>query len=219
MLKNRNNPDAKKAADFVKKAEQLYIDALEEIGAKYVNNKVIGANDEEEEETINHSFRGYAADGKGIYSANFPKGTPKAAKSEKILDYIQNVWSKKPISLLISNGETSRNLLAKFDPTVDDSQNTFTDASKIAGGNKHGNHTEQRVTLDLADDYYQIASESKYNYSKLETGKDATTHSDVKMWHYFINDIYFIEDGETELTPYTVTINIKEKSNGDCIQL
>ena len=50
MLSNRNNPDAKKAADFVKKAEQLYIDALEEIGAKYVNNKVIGANDEEEKE-------------------------------------------------------------------------------------------------------------------------------------------------------------------------
>ena len=57
----------------------------------------------------------------------------------------------------------SRTILAKLDPTIDKSQNTPTDASKIAGGNRHGNHTEQRVTLDLADDYYQIASDSTYN--------------------------------------------------------
>lgn len=57
MLKSRNNPDAKKAADFVKKAEQLYIDALEEIGAKYVNNKVIGANDEEKEKETSSEIK------------------------------------------------------------------------------------------------------------------------------------------------------------------
>lgn len=58
MLKSRENPDAKKAADFVKKAEQLYINALEEIGAKYVDNKIIGVNDKEndkEEEKFLHS--------------------------------------------------------------------------------------------------------------------------------------------------------------------
>lgn len=49
ILKSRENPDAKKAADFVKKAERLYINALEEIGAKYVDNKIIGVNDEKEE--------------------------------------------------------------------------------------------------------------------------------------------------------------------------
>ena len=37
-----------------------------------------------------------------------------------------------------------------------------------------------------------------YNYSKLETGKDLETHNDVKMWHYFVNDIYFAEYGEEE---------------------
>lgn len=46
---------------------------------------------------------------------------------------------------------------------------------------------EQRVTLDLADDYYEIAAESTYNYSKSETGKSSATHKGVKQWHYFIN--------------------------------
>ncbi|MBQ7333204.1 MAG: hypothetical protein IJW38_02525 [Clostridia bacterium] len=168
-------------------------------------------------ESIRNAFRGYAADGKGIYEAAFPQGTPKRAKSEKILDYIQNVWSKEPITLIVSNGDSFRTIQAKFDPTVDSSQNVPTDASKIAGGNRHGNHTEQRVTLDLADDYYQIVSESVYNYSKIETGKTSETHKDVKMWHYFVNDIYFAEYGTETLTPYTVTINVKEKTDGNFV--
>jgi len=37
------------------------------------------------------------------------------------------------------------------------------------------------------------------------------------MWHYFVNDIYFAEYGESEYMPYTVTINVKEKDNGDFV--
>ena len=37
------------------------------------------------------------------------------------------------------------------------------------------------------------------------------------MWHYFVNDIYFAEYGETDMTPYTVTINVKEKDIGDFV--
>jgi hypothetical protein len=37
------------------------------------------------------------------------------------------------------------------------------------------------------------------------------------MWHYFVNDIYFAEYGEESLTPYTVTINVKEKNDGDFV--
>ena len=164
-----------------------------------------------------YSYEGKASDGKSIYKSNFPKGTPKKAKSERILKYITNVWSKEPISLVISNGETSRTIKAKFDPTIDETQNTPTDASKIAGGNRHGNGTEKRVTLDLADDYYQIVQESKYNYSKEETGKDNPAHEGVKLWHYFVDDIYFIEQETSGLFPYRVTINVKEKDNGDFV--
>ncbi len=167
---------------------------------------------------VKHSFIGYDSNtGKGIYEGNFPKGMPKKAKSERILQLIQDVWSKKPIRLVISNGEKSRTIYARFDPYIDPGENIPTDASKIAGGNRHGNHTEQRVTLDLGEDYYQIASEASYNYSKMETGKSLETHNDVIMWHYFVNDILFAEQGSTDLTPYTVTINVKEKTDGDYV--
>ena len=168
-------------------------------------------------ENIRYTYEGKAADGKSIYKSNFPKGTPKKAKSERILNYITDVWSKKPISLVISNGETSRTIKAEFDPTIDETGNTPTDASKIAGGNRHGNGTEKRVTLDLADDYHQIVEESKYNYSKEETGKDNPAHEGVKLWHYFVDDIYFIEQENSEMVPYTVTINVKEKDNGEFV--
>ena len=73
------------------------------------------------------------------------------------------------------------------------------------------------MTLDLADDYYDIASSATYNYSKMETGKDSLPHDGVIMWHYFVQDIYFAEHGSNETTPYTVTINVKEKSNGEYV--
>ena len=156
--------------------------------------------------------------GKPIYESNFPKGTPKAAKAQHILSLIQNVWSKKPIPLTVRNEDGStRTIKAQFDPTFDKGENTRTDASKLMVGNRHGSAGEQRVTLDLADDYYEIASESTFNYSKKETGKSSVTHKGVNQWHYFINDILFQEYGEKETTPYRVTINVKERSDGEYV--
>lgn len=102
------------------------------------------------------------------------------AKGERILNYINDVWSKSPITLRIEKDGSTRYIEAQFDPDYDPSGNRLTDASKLMGGNRHGTSSEQRVTLDLADDYYQIASEAKYNYSKDETGKELTTHEACK---------------------------------------
>ncbi len=168
---------------------------------------------------VKHSFKGYDAEsGRGIYESNFPKGTPKSAKAAAILDYIQNVWSKKPIDLVIKKPDgTTKEIQARFDPTYDPSPHSRTDASKLMGGNRHGTSSDQRVTLDLASDYYQIASESTYNYSKAEEGKTSAPHNDVRQWHYFINDILFHEYRENTGKPYRVTINVKEKSNGSFV--
>lgn len=156
--------------------------------------------------------------GKPIYQSNFPKGTPKAARAQRILSLIQSVWSKKPISLVVRDADGStRRIEAKFDPTYSEVKGVQTDARKLMGGNLHGTSGEQRVTLDLADDYYEIAAESTYNYSKSETGKSSATHEGVKQWHYFINDILFQEYGEKETTPYRVTINVKERSDGEFV--
>ena len=159
-----------------------------------------------------------AESGKPIYQSNFPKGTPKAAKAQRILSLIQNVWSKKPISLVVQDADGStRTIEARFDPTYIEEEGVQTDAKKLMGGNRHGTSSEQRVTLDLADDYYEIAVESTYNYSKSETGKSSATHEGVKQWHYFVNDILFQEYGEKETTPYRVTINVKERSDGEFV--
>lgn len=159
-----------------------------------------------------------AESGKPIYQSNFPKGTPKAAKAQRILSLIQNVWSKKPISLVVQDADgRARTIEARFDPVYIEEEGVQTDAKKLMGGNRHGNAAEQRVTLDLADDYYEIAAESTYNYSKSETGKSSATHKGVKQWHYFINDILFQEYGEKETTPYRVTINVKERSDGEFV--
>ena len=195
--------------------ERLFTEGVREAGER-AKGAEVNAKATEKSGNV-YAFKGYAEDGKKIYESNFPKGTPKAAKSERILSYIQNVWSKKPIPLVISNGETSRTIYAQFDPTIDKTKTEPSDASKIAGGNRHGNHTEQRVTLDLADDYYDIASSATYNYSKMETGKDSIPHDGVIMWHYFVEDIYFSEFGSNEKTPYTVTINVKEKADGEYV--
>lgn len=170
-------------------------------------------------ERVRNSFKGYDEEtGKKIYEANFPKGTPREAKAERILHYIQNVWSKKPISLVIRNKDgSSRKIEAQFDPTYSEQQGEETDARKLMGGNKHGSAAEKRVTLDLADDYYDIATDATYNYSKGETGKTTATHEGVTQWHYFINDILFQEYGEKETTPYRVTIDVKERSDGQFV--
>lgn len=165
------------------------------------------------------SFKGYDPEtGRGIYEGNFPKNTPKTQKAARILGFIQNVWSKKPIDLIVRNTDgTTRTIKAQFDPTYDENPSVKTDASKLMGGNRHGTASERRVTLDLADDYYQIASEASFNYSKPETGKESETHKNVNEWHYFINDILYREHGEKETAPYRVTVNVKERSDGSFV--
>lgn len=159
-----------------------------------------------------------AETGKSIYESNFPKGTPKAAKSKRILYLVQNVWSKKPITMYVEDEVTGlpRMIEAQFDPTYK-GDNVETDARKLAGGNKIGNAKERRVTMDLADDYYRITQEADYDHSSPEEGKLIATHEGVKTWHYFADQILFQEQGETQKTPYRIVVNIKEKPDGDFV--
>lgn len=160
-----------------------------------------------------------AETGKSIYESNFPKGTPKAAKSKHILNLVQNVWSKKPITMYVEDEATGmpRMIEAQFDPTYSEEEGVETDARKLAGGNKIGSAKERRVTMDLADDYYRIAQEADYDHSSPEEGKLIATHEGVKTWHYFADQILFQEQGETKKDPYRVVVNIKEKPDGEFV--
>lgn len=209
--------EAQAMMQYAEELQRMWDNALAGAAQNVRNNAQAKANNGTS--SGKNSFRGYDEEtGRGIYESNFPKGTPRAAKAERILRYIQNVWSKKPITLVIENEDGStRKIQAQFDPTYSADEGVQTDAKKLMGGNRHGTAAEQRVTLDLADDYYSIASDAVYNYSKSETGKENAAHKGVKQWHYFVNDILFQEYGEKETTPYRVTINVKERSDGQYV--
>ena len=49
-FKNRKSKDAQNAAEYLHTAEQLYLDALSEVGGTYQNGKIHLANREEEKE-------------------------------------------------------------------------------------------------------------------------------------------------------------------------
>ena len=165
------------------------------------------------------AFVGYDAEtGRGIYQSNFEENTPKAKKSERVIRLIQDVWSKNPIDLVVENEDGSESIIkAEFDPRFDEGENTRSDAAKLAAGNRHGTAAEKRVTLNLADDFYQIIRESTYSGSKAETGKTSDTHAGVNMWRYFVNPILYMERSGNETTPYTVSIDVKQKDNGNFV--
>lgn len=165
------------------------------------------------------AFVGYDAEtGRGIYRSNFEDNTPKAKKSERVIRLIQDVWSKNPIDLVVENEDGSKSVIkAEFDPRFDEGENTRSDAAKLAAGNRHGTAGEKRVTLNLADDLYRIIQESTYSGSKAETGKKSDTHAGVNMWRYFVNPILYMERSSNETTPYTVSIDVKQKDNGNFV--
>ena len=165
------------------------------------------------------AFVGYDAEtGRGIYRSNFEENTPKAKKSERVIRLIQDVWSKNPIDLVVENEDGSKSVIkAEFDPRFDEGENTRSDAAKLAAGNRHGTAGEKRVTLNLADDFYRIIQESTYSGSKAETGKTSDTHAGVNMWRYFVNPILYMERSGDETTPYTVSIDVKQKDNGNFV--
>ena len=165
------------------------------------------------------AFVGYDAEtGRGIYRSNFEDNTPKAKKSERVIRLIQDVWSKNPIDLVVENEDGSKSVIkAEFDPRFDEGENTRSDAAKLAAGNRHGTAGEKRVTLNLADDFYRIIQESTYSGSKAETGKTSDTHAGVNMWRYFVNPILYMERSGDETTPYTVSIDVKQKDNGNFV--
>ena len=162
------------------------------------------------------TFLGYDKEtGKGIYESNFPEGYPAAEKSKRVVELVQNVFSKKPIELIVQNEDgTTEVIEAQFDPDFDESGNRKTDVGKLAYGNRQGNRNERRVTLNLADDYYKILQESKHIASEGNRDSASALNKDVEMWHYFVNNILYKEQGKEETNPYAVFVDVKRTPDG-----
>lgn len=154
---------------------------------------------------------GTTDDGRGIYKTNYPMNTPKSLKQADLIKLVQNVWSKNPISLQIVENGKSKNIMAQFNPSL----TQRSDLAKMAFGNHKGTGSDQRITLNLASDFYQIAEESSFVRSKKETGKtNNPTHTGVTEWLYFITDLVYEEDDGTQIDCY-MNIDVKKNSEGN----
>ncbi|MBQ3426031.1 MAG: hypothetical protein IJH37_02670 [Clostridia bacterium] len=157
-----------------------------------------------------YKFVGKTFDGRSIYKTNYPDNTPKSIKQQDLIEIIQNSWAEQPIRLSIVENGVVKNIEARFDPDLSD----HSDLAKIAYGNKKGNGSERRITLDLGSDLYQIASESRHNGSKAETGKNNDAHKDVSQWHYFITNVVY-KNNSGEYIDGHVNIDVKQKADGN----
>ncbi len=152
---------------------------------------------------------GETGDGRKIYRTNYPEGTPKATKQNDLINLIQNLWYKNPITLkIIENGKT-KEIQAKFNPELSERS----DLSKIAFGNRKGNGSEKRMTLDLSSDLYQIAADAQQTGSKNESGKDNPAHDGVKHWYYFVTNLVYEANNGEHIDCY-MNIDVKEKDSG-----
>lgn len=157
-----------------------------------------------------YSFVGRTEDGKSIYKTNYPANTTKNVKRQDIVDFVQNIWSKKPVRLTIIENGVPKEIIAKFNPEL----TPRSDLSKIAFGNRKGNASDRRMTLDLSADLYQIAEESVYDFSKDETGKDNPAHENVTRWHYFVTNLIYRDNNNNDIE-CNMLIDVKENDKGN----
>lgn len=162
---------------------------------------------EERNGAAQFSVVGETEDGRKIYKDNFPPNTPKSIKQEKLISLVQNIWSKQPITLTLNSGDT---ITAKFNPELSERS----DLAKIAFGNRKGTNGEKRMTLGLAPDFYQIATDSKHTGTKAETGKTNPAHDGVYQWEYFVTDLVFEENDGKRIDCY-MNIDVKRNADGD----
>lgn len=162
------------------------------------------------------AFEGYTKDGKRVYSSSFPEGSTKEIRAARILQLIKDVWSKSPIELEIERNGRKEIIVAHFDPYIPEDGTTPSDATKLAAGNRKGNSSDRKTSQKLADDIPDIIRTSRYDHSKQETGGKNEAHNGVNVWHYFTNEIGFIND-DGSYADYDISIDVKEKNDGDFV--
>ena len=193
--------------DSIEKIQQFFAEALVEASDNFQRAE----KNTTEDGGVQYSFIGRAADGSGIYKTNYPLNTPKSVKQADLIELVQNVWSNKPITLTIVEDGRYVDITAKFNPELKERS----DLSKIAFGNRKGRAAEQRMTLDLASDLYQIASEARFRYSKDATPKpNNPAHDGVTKYHYFLTNLVY-KGNDGEYIKCHMNIDVKRNAEGD----
>ena len=79
------------------------------------------------------------------------------------------------------------------------------------------NRTERLITLNLANDIWEIANESRYENSKGEF-KQTRMHESSERWHYFVNAINYVDDAQPGRNGvYDFNLDVMERDDGDFV--
>ena len=160
-----------------------------------------------------YSMVGYGSNGLKTYKSDFSSDMTATEKQEYLYSLIKSVWSKKPLQLTILQDGKERSISARFDGE----SNGQEFAGKMAFGNRRGTRTERLISLNLADDIWEIASESTYDASKGGI-KETLAHDGSERWHYFVNAINYVDEQQPSRNGvYDFNLDIMEREDGNFV--
>nr|DAH16395.1 MAG TPA: polyVal ADP-Ribosyltransferase [Caudoviricetes sp.] len=160
-----------------------------------------------------YSMVGRGENGLKTYKSDFGSDMTVEEKKTYMYRLITDVWAKKPLQLTILQDGKERQITARFDGEA----NGERFAGKMAYGNRRGNRTERLITLNLANDIWEIANESRYENSKGEL-KQTRMHESSERWHYFVNAINYVDDAQPGRNGvYDFNLDVMERDDGDFV--
>ena len=160
-----------------------------------------------------YSMVGYGSNGLKTYKSDFSSDMTATEKQEYLYSLIKSVWSKKPLQLTILQNGKERSISARFDGE----SNGQEFAGKMAFGNRRGTRTERLISLNLADDIWEIASESTYDASKGGI-KETLAHDGSERWHYFVNAINYVDEQQPSRNGvYDFNLEVMEREDGNFV--
>lgn len=160
-----------------------------------------------------YSMVGRGENGLKTYKSDFSSDMTVEEKKTYMYRLITDVWAKKPLQLTILQDGKERQITARFDGEA----NGEKFAGKMAYGNRRGNRTERLITLNLANDIWEIANESRYDTSKREF-KQTRMHQSSERWHYFVNAVNYVDDAQPGRNGvYDFNLDVMERDDGDFV--
>lgn len=160
-----------------------------------------------------YSMVGRGENGLKTYKSDFSSDMTMDEKREYMDRLITEAWDEKPLNLTVLEDGKEKQITARFDGEA----NGQTFAGKMAYGNRRGNRTERLITLNLANDIWEIASESMYDNSK--SGKKQTqAHDGTERWSYFTNAINYVDEAQPNRNgTYDFNLDVMRREDGDYV--
>ena len=160
-----------------------------------------------------YSMVGRGENGLKTYKSDFSSDMTMDEKREYMYRLITEAWDEKPINLTVLEDGKEKQITARFDGEA----NGQTFAGKMAYGNRRGSRTERLITLNLANDIWEIASESMYDNSKSGT-KQTQAHDGTERWSYFTNAINYVDEAQPNRNgTYDFNLDVMRREDGDYV--